>query len=85
MINSFENISNNNNLDYILGFSNPYNNDSKPERDNSSMPLNSYSPFQSYTSLNFGDNNHNIEDDSNKELKNIENKFRDIIIDFYFI
>ena len=78
MINSFENISNNNYLNYILGISNPNNNDSRPESDNSSMPLNSYSPFQSYTSLNFGDNNQNIEDDSNKELKNIENKFKDI-------
>ena len=74
---SFENNSINFYGDHLLGYSNLNNNESRPQSDDSSMPLNSYSPFQSYTSIIYNDNNQNIEDDSNRELIDIENKFKD--------
>ena len=63
---------------YFYGYSNQFNNESRQENDGSSMPLNSYSPFQSYNSIiNFDDFSQNNQNDSNKELIGIENKFKD--------
>ena len=62
---------------YFLGYSNQFNNESRQENDGSSMPLNSYSPFQSYNSINFDDFSQNNQNDSNNELIGIENKFKD--------
>ena len=77
MENSYEFFSNNQYENYLLGYSNPNYNENRSESDNSSMPLNSYSPFQSYKSINFDDFSQNNQNDSNKELINIENKFKD--------
>ena len=72
-----ENINFNQSENYLLENSNQYNNESRPESDGSSMPLNSYSPYQSYNSINFDDFSQNNQNDSKKELINIENKFKD--------
>jgi len=61
---SFENISNNLFENSPLG--------SK----NSSVAQSSYNPFQSFNFEN--DNSQNIQDDSNKELINIQNKYKDM-------
>ena len=56
-------------------------NEIRLESNNSSLPLNSYSPFQSLNlySMNYDDNNNqNIQNDSNEELIKIEKEFKDI-------
>ena len=56
-------------------------NEMRSRSNNSSLPLNSYSPFQSiniYSMINDDNNNQNIQEDSNEELIKIEKKLKDI-------
>ena len=66
-------------MDYSFeNFSNNHYQNSPLQSNNSSFAKSSYNPFQSYNSNNYEELSQNIQDDSNKDLINLEKKYKNI-------